>query len=133
MSEQENTKVVRQAYESFQQGNIPGVLGLLSEGVEWKLPQIENVPFSGARVGRGQVAEFFSSLTEAQDVLEFEPQQFVAQNDTVVVLGRYAWRVKKTGLTFRSPWTHVFTVRNGKVVSFDEYLDTAVAAAAYRA
>jgi ketosteroid isomerase-like protein len=31
-----------------------------------------------------------------------------------------------------SDWAHIFTIRDGKVVKFREFLDTAVAAEAYR-
>ena len=132
MSEQDNVSVVKRAYENFQGGNIEGVLGQLSDDVDWRLPEIENVPFAGARRGRAAVAEFFTSLADAQDVRSFEPREFIAQGDKVVALGSYHWSVKRTGREYGGEWAHVFTVRDGKVVSFHEYMDTASAADAYR-
>lgn len=132
MGEQENIKIVQQAYQNFKTGNIPALLNMVSERVEWRLPEIDNVPFAGRRRGRDQVAQFFSLVAEAQEVQQFEPQEFIAQGDKVVVLGHYAWRVKKTGRTFKSDWAHVFTVRDGAVVGFHEYTDTAASAAAYK-
>jgi ketosteroid isomerase-like protein len=132
MSEQDNVRVVQQAYENFKGGNIEGVLGQLSEDVDWRLPEIANAPFAGARRGREQVAEFFSSLAEAQDVRSFEPREFVAQGDKVVALGTYRWAVKRTGREYGGEWAHVFTVRDGKVVSFHEYMDSAAAVEAFR-
>ena len=132
MSEQENTRVVQQAYQNFGQGNIPGVLALVAEGAQWRLPDMENVPLGGERRGRDGVAGFFALLAENQEAQQFEPQHFIAQGERVVALGRYTWRVKKTGRTFSSEWAHVFTIREGKIVGFQEYLDTAVAVAAYR-
>jgi ketosteroid isomerase-like protein len=38
MSEQQNTGLVQQAYDYFQSGDIPTLLGLLSEDVEWLIP-----------------------------------------------------------------------------------------------
>ena len=35
MSEEQNTRLVQQAYQDFQNGDIQGVLGTLSEDVEW--------------------------------------------------------------------------------------------------
>ncbi len=132
MSEQENVRLVRRVYENFQGGNIEGLLGQLSDDVEWRLPAMENVPFAGTRRGREQVAEFFSALAGAQDVRGFEPREFVAQGDKVVALGSYSWGVKKTGREFGGEWAHVFTVRDGKVVGFHEYTDTAAVTGAYR-
>jgi uncharacterized protein len=37
-----------------------------------------------------------------------------------------------TGRKAESDWVHVFTIRNGQVVKFQEYFDTAVAVAAHQ-
>jgi ketosteroid isomerase-like protein len=131
MSEQ-NKEIVRQAYENFKSGNIESLLGQLSETVEWQLADIENVPFAGKRQGREQVGQFFSLLAEDQDVLQFEPQELVAEGEKVVSLGQYAWRVKSTGREYGGHWAHVFTIRDGKITGFHEYMDTAAAATAHQ-
>lgn len=132
MSEQENTRLVQQAYDGFKTGNIQALLDTLSKEVEWQLPDIENVPFSGTRRGREQVGEFFAEVDKQQEVLEFELKEFIAQNDKVVVLGHYSWRVKSTGRKLAANWVHIFTVRGGNIARFQEFTDTAAAAAAYR-
>jgi len=131
MSEQ-NKEIVKRAYENFKSGNIESLLGQLSDGVEWQLPDIENVPFAGKRSGRASVAQFFSLLAEDQDALQFEPQEFVAEGDRVVALGQYLWRVKSTGREYGGQWAHVFTIRDGKIAGFHEYMDTAAAATAHQ-
>ena len=131
MSEQ-NKQLVRQAYDSFKSADIEALLGLLSDEVEWQLPETENVPFSGKRSGREAVGQFFKSLAESQDVLEFEPQELIAEGDKVVSLGQYRWRVKTTGREYGGDWVHVFTVRDGKIAGFQEYMDTAAASSAYQ-
>ena len=132
MQEQENTKIAQQAYENFKSGDIQALLSLLSDDVEWQLPNMDNVPFSGTRRGREQVSEFFASLDRTQEALEFEPKEFIAQGDTVVALGRYRWRVKPTGREFEGDWAHVFTLRDGRIVRFREYTDTAAAITAHQ-
>ena len=132
MKEAETTKLVQQAYAKFKAGEIDALLGMLGDTIEWELPDIENVPFAGKRQGRANVGEFFLSVNREQEALEFEPTEFVASGDKVVTLGRYAWRVKRTGRTFGANWAHVFTIRDGRIVGFHEYTDTAVVAAAYR-
>ncbi len=132
MSAQENLKLVRQGYEHFKSANIQALLGLFSEDIQWELPQMQNVPFSGKRRGREQVGQFFASLSKEQEVVQFEPREFIADDEQVMVLGHYSWRVKSTGQKFESDWAHVFTVRGGRIVRFREYTDTAAATAAYR-
>ena len=131
MSEQDNVAVVRRAYESFKGGDIRSILDSLTDEVNWRLPEIEGVPFSGGRQGRESVGGFFTQLADSQDVISFEPREFVAQGDKVVALGTYRWRVKRTGREYGGDWAHVFTVRDGRIASFHEYMDSAAAAAAY--
>jgi ketosteroid isomerase-like protein len=132
MSEEGNTNLVHRVYENFKGGDIKAVLNLLSDEIEWQLPEIENVPFAGKRRGHEQMGQFFASLVDSQEVQHFEPREFIAQGDKVVALGHYAWLVKSTGREFGGDFAHVFTVQNGKVIRFHEYMDTAAAAAAHR-
>lgn len=132
MSEQENIRIVQQAYSSFKTGDIESLLGLFSDNIVWQLPNIENVPIGGKRSGLKQVGQFFASVAELEESLEFEPRDFVAQGNKVAVQGQYRWRVRATGREYQSDWAHVFTVENGKVTEFQEYLDTAVLVAAFQ-
>jgi ketosteroid isomerase-like protein len=132
MSEQDNIHLAEQAYEKFKSGDIEGLIGLMSDDINWRLPQIEGVSFSGARIGRDAVVEFFRQVADQQEALEFEPREFVAQGERVVSLGHYRWRVKATGREYSGDFAHVFTARGGKIVAFHEFTDTAAVAAAYQ-
>jgi ketosteroid isomerase-like protein len=132
MSEEENTRLVQQAYRDFQNGHIQGVLGSLSEDVEWLTPQLSGVPVGGTYHGVEEAGRFFSSLDDAQEPRLFEPREFVAQGEKVVALGHYAWHVRSTGRQWESDFAHVFSVRDGKIARFQEYTDTAAIADAFR-
>jgi hypothetical protein len=132
MSEQDNVGIAKQAYQNFKDGNLQGILDLCEENIDWDLAKVEGVPFSGKRRGRDQVRQFFTQLGESQETLQFEPRDFIAQGDKVVALGHYAWSVRATDRNFESDWAHVFTIRNGRIVQFKEYADTAVAEKAYQ-
>ena len=97
MSVQENTRLVQQAYGYFLSGDIPTLLGLLSEDVEWLIPGPESVPVTGNWLGREQVGRFFQTLSNSLEARQFEPREFVAQDEKVVALGHYAWLAKSTG------------------------------------
>jgi ketosteroid isomerase-like protein len=132
MNEQENVRLVQQAYECFGRGDVQGVLNSLSEQVEWQTPKPEGVPFGGEYRGRQGVARFFADLKQHDEITRFEPREFIAQGDRVVACGVYACTVRATGRKMESEWVHLFTIRNGKVVRFQEHFDTAAAMIAYR-
>jgi ketosteroid isomerase-like protein len=54
----------------------------------------------------------------------FEPQSYVAQDDRVVALGHYTGRTSVGG-DFDSDFVMIFTLRNGRVIEFQEFLDVA--------
>ncbi len=91
------------------------------------------IPFAGTRRGREGVAEFFSLVGGNLEFERFEPREFVAQGDTVVVLGFERSLVKPTGRTFEQEWAHVYKLRDGKVAEFLALEDTAAHAVAFDA
>ena len=131
MSEQ-NKSIVNQAYSNFKSGDINSLLGLMADDVTWTVPQMDGVPFAGARTGREAVGEFFATIDSSQETLRFDPRQLIAEGDTVVALGSYQWKVKSNSREFGGDFAHVFTIRDGKIVAFNEYMDTAACRDAYQ-
>lgn len=127
---QQNISVVQDGYAAFGRGDIATFLSLLDADVEWTTPGLSDLPTAGTRRGPAQVGEFFGVLSELVDFEHFEPQAFFADGDRVVVLGTARSKVKGgSGQSLVENWCHVFTVRNGKIATFYEYLDTAPFAA----
>ena len=113
----QNVDVVQQGYEAFGRGDIPGVLELLTDDVEWTEQGPSVIPFAGTFRGREGIAEFFTLLDETLEFEQFEPRKFVGQGDTVVVLGYERDVVKQTGRGFEEEWAHVYTLRDGKIAT----------------
>ena len=120
-----NAAVVRQFYEALGSGDMPAVLDLLSDDVEWVYQGPPAIPFAGTRHGREGVANFFSVLGETLEFERFEPREFVAQGDRVVVVGFERNLIKSTGRAFEQEWVHDFTLREGKISKVRSFEDTA--------
>jgi ketosteroid isomerase-like protein len=133
MSEQANIRTVRDAYAVFKKGDIEAVLRVLTDDVEWITPGPPDLmPVAGKRRGREEVAQFFSTLKEQEDVQSFEPEEYVAQGDKVIALIKYRGRVRATGKPVQADLVHVFTFAKGRVKSFREFYDTAAVLDAYK-
>jgi ketosteroid isomerase-like protein len=132
MSESTNVQTIQDAYQKFGTGDIQGLLTLMAEDIKWTIPEIENAPFAGSREGVARVGEFFTELTGSEDITRFEPLEFIAQNDKVVVLGESAATVRATGRSYETDWVHVFTLNDGKVTEFTEFFDNAAATRAFQ-
>ena len=132
MADTANVQIVKDAYASFERGDIPALLNMLTDDVTWYLPGPPDIPSAGQRTGRDEVADFFVKLNESDEVLAFEPHAYFSDGDTVVVLGRYSARVRKTARITDFEWVHVFTIRDGRVAGWEEFYDTAAVVEAYR-
>ena len=132
MQEAENTKIVKDAYDAFGRGDVQTLLGYFDETILWKPVHgtARHVPTAGERRGKAAVGEFFKIVSDQVNFVRFEPKDFVAQGDKVVAIGHYVATVP-TGRGFESDFVMVFTLRDGKVVQFQEFSDSAAINAAY--
>jgi ketosteroid isomerase-like protein len=134
MSEQENTKIVQQAYAAFLKGDIQGVLGLVTDDVEWVIPgPVGLLPTAGTYRGKDGVVKFFAVLNESEQIEHFEPREFIAQGDKVVAVVNFRTRPRATNIPVEDELVHIFTLRDGKVARFREYFDTVSAVEAHTA
>ncbi len=78
-------------------------------------------PYTGPQA----VAEgVFQRLVTDVDGFAVAPQHFIEGADTVVVEGRYRGTMKATGVPVDAQFAHIWRLRDGKVVRFQQYTDT---------
>ena len=123
MSEQQNLDVVRSLYAAFGRGDMEGILAPLDPQVSWRTPGAPDLPTGGLRQGIPAVREFFGLLLSTLDIADFQPRDFLAAGDKVVVLGTSREGPQGTGRLVDFRWVHVFTFRNGRIVAFEEPAD----------
>lgn len=128
----ENTKIVKELYKAFGNHDIDKVLSMLSPDVVWQEPNSPLNPCGGTRYGHAGFLEWLNIGRQAEDILVLEPKQYIAQNDTVVVIGFTKCLAKPTSKTYETDFVHIVTVKDGKVSHFQEFFDTYAAAEAFR-
>lgn len=125
--------VVKALFQDFGQGNLQGLLGRLSDDVDWGGDKFDtDVPTHVARRGRAEAAKFFEAVVKEQDFQKFEPRQFLANGDDVAVLVREEFQFRRTGTKVSLDVIHYFTVSGGRVTRYRSYYDTSRYTAAYR-
>ena len=132
MNARDNKQLVMECYQLFLKGDIRSLLDRCDDNADWVERDSECIPFAGTYQGKGEIAEFFTKLADGAEPISFTPREFIAEGDKVVVVGEASWLAKPTGRSFDSPWVHVLTVRDGKIVRFEAYNDTAPAERAFR-
>jgi len=85
----------------------------------------DTVAFTAPSQGLEAYADYLDGLTRDWEMLFYRIDEYVAQGDRVVAIGSTSWRNKKTQKTITTPKVDIFRFRNGKVLEFAEYYDTA--------
>ena len=122
----DNVAIIERFYECIEAGDIDGLVTCLADDCEGQhagLPEL--IPWAGTYRGHAGIIEFFGLLDQQLEPVSSEPPKFIAQGDTVIVLGRDKNLVKETGNTYEADWAHVFTLRDGKIADVRELTDTA--------
>lgn len=119
------TAVVQQAYAAFAQGDVPAILDLVADEVDWEFVGSENLEYAGLRRNRDEVAAFFAAVAVADAIHVFEPREFIEAGNHVTVLGWEQATALDSSEDFASEWAHVFTVRDGKITRWRGFFNTA--------
>ncbi|HEY5812354.1 MAG TPA: nuclear transport factor 2 family protein, partial [Terrimicrobiaceae bacterium] len=69
------------------------------------------------------------AIFDSVDVEAFEPKEWISEGDTVVSVGEFACKVRTTGKRSRTRWVFIWKFREGKICSFEQFHDPAIAAA----
>ncbi len=126
-----SAETIRNLYDAFARGDVPGVLGVLAPDVKWT--EAEGFPYGGTYVGPQAVLQnVFMKLGTEWAGFSAVPRELVADGDTVVALGEYSGTYVTTGKRMTVPFAHVWKLQRGKVIAFHQHTDTAVVQRALR-
>ncbi len=120
---QANIELAKSCYAAFQRGDIAHILASVTDDIEWITPG-EGIPTGGLKRGKDAVVRFFEMVGSTWNFTAFEPKEYIASGDSLVVLGSYAGTARATGRPMSSEWAMVWKFRDGKVAYFREYTDT---------
>ena len=123
------TDIICSFYDKLASGDAPGALGLMAADIEW-------ITMWHYRVdGRGpdRVAEgLFKPLMAEWSSFALVPTEFIAEGNTVVSLGEFTGVHSVTGKKADARYAHVWTITDGKITRFRQYIDTEAVAEARR-
>ena len=131
MSIEKNIQTVKDFFAAIGRGDREALLALVAEDIEWIIPG-EDWPLAGTYRGHAGLADLLETASKSIET-STEPREFVAQGDRVHVVGFARGKIKATNKTFEDHWIFAITLREGRLASIREYIDTqALARAAQR-
>ncbi len=123
---QSNFEIVKSIYDNFAKGDIPAFLAVLDPKVEWNEAEnfiyADGSPYIGPDSFNKGVLARIGADWEYWKIGELQLTDM--SNNMVLATGRYQAKNKNTGKEINAQVAHVWTLKSGKVVIFQQYTDT---------
>ncbi|KAA9349243.1 nuclear transport factor 2 family protein [Larkinella humicola] len=117
--------VVQTMFGAFAKGDIDGITQTVADTSTWTYHGTHEIPYAGEFVGKAGVAKFIQTIFETVDIQDFQVDQFIADGNTVVVLGSEQQKIKANGEILSQKWVQVYQVEDGLITRMDEFANTA--------
>ena len=120
-----NLELIRATYEGASEDNGRNLLAALAPDATWT--EAEGFPYAGTYTGPDAiVAGVFRRLATEWIGYRAEVHTYLEDGDRVAAFGVYSGTYKATGKAMRSPFAHLYLVKNGKIATMVQYVDTAL-------
>ena len=123
----DNIEIIRDFYAALAAEQAPRALALMADDIEWTTMWQYKVGGRGPqKVAEGVLRPMMKEWSE----VAFVPTEFIAQGAAVVSLGVFNGVHGSTGKSAEARYAHVWTVVDGRIASFRQYIDTLAVAEA---
>ena len=118
-------EVVRRQYVASSTGDLAALRATLAPDVEWT--EMAGFPLAGTyRTPEGVTSHVMEALGRDWEDWVAHDDRYVVDGEDVVVLARYTASYKATGKLLNVRVAHHFIVRDGSIVRFEQFVDTAL-------
>lgn len=119
-----NLDIIKSTYEGkTSEENGENLARYVAEDISWT--EAKGFPYGGTYIGLDNITKnVFSRLGSEWIDYKFTPEDYVANGDKVVAYGTYTGTYKLTDRPFAARVAHVWKLRDGKIISFEQFVDS---------
>ena len=117
--------IVQEMFAAFRAADPEKFIKTVSEDTIWTYHGTHKIPKATFR-GKEGVGRFLNKILTTTEIIKFDPQQFVVEDNMVVVIGEEQQKVKKTGEELKQRWVQVYTIENNLISQMEEFATTEV-------
>jgi len=121
-----NVAVVDGLYQGFAKGDVPAVLAVMDANIVWNeaesFPYADQNPYIGPDAVLNGVFARIGAEWEYWNLAEIQLHEM--SNNKVLATLRYDAKHKATGKKINSQTAHLWTLKDGKIVGFQQFTDT---------
>jgi steroid delta-isomerase-like uncharacterized protein len=126
VSDPNNVAIVDGVYKAFAIGDIPSVLGAMDAKIVWNEAESNSLADGNPYIGPDAILNgVFVRLGAMYDGFKLKNIKLHEMSDNQVLATlRYDATVKATGKKIDAQVAHLWTLKDGKVIAFQQYVDT---------
>ncbi|MFI0427889.1 ester cyclase [Mariniflexile sp. HMF6888] len=126
VSDPENMGIIDNLYKAFGTGDIPTVLSFMDAKIVWNEAEGNAYADGNPYIGTDAILNgIFTRIGEDHNY--FKLTDIILHdmsNNQVLATLRYDGKVKKTGKPYNTQAAHLWTLKDGKITAFQQYVDT---------
>ena len=121
-----NLIVIDGAYKAFAEGDIPAVLAVMDANIIWNEAEGNAYADGNPYIGPDEVLNgVFARIGDDHEYFNLtDIKLHEMSNNQVLATLRYKAKIKKNGVEYNTQAAHLWTLKNGKVINFQQYVDT---------
>jgi len=118
-----NVDLVKGVYAAFGVGDVPKVLGAMHPQIQWT--ETAGFKYGGVYSSPQAVLEnVFARIQVDFESFSIDVERLLDAGNVIVMQGHYVAKGKATGKSVRAAVAHVLELSDGKIVRFDQYVDS---------
>ncbi len=119
-----NLEIIKSTYEGkTSEENGRNLIKYAADNIHWI--EAKGFPYAGTYIGLESVTKnVFSRLGSEWIDYKFTPEDYLASDDKVVAYGTYTGTYKLSGKAFAARVAHVWKLKDEKIISFEQFVDS---------
>ena len=120
-----NLALIRATYEGPSEENGKHLMAALAPDATWT--EAAGFPYAGTYTGPAEIFDqVFRRLASEWVGYKADVHTYLADGDRVAAFGVYSGTYAKTGKSMRATFAHLYRLRDGKILSMEQYVDSAM-------
>lgn len=119
-----NLEIIKSTYEGkTSEENGKNLAKHVAKNISWT--EAKGFPYAGTYIGLESITQnVFKRLGSEWINYKFTPEDYISNEDKVVAYGTYSGTYKKTNKYFEARVAHIWKLNNGKIISFEQFVDS---------
>ena len=120
----QNLDTIKQGYQRYGEGDVDGAAEAWTDDIRWEGSNSTDLPGGGVHEGKDAVKQALQDIPNHWDEFSVQPDEWIEDGETVVVLGHNTGTPKGGGSQVKVPFVHIWRFQDGKASRVQLLTDT---------